>query len=66
MQLVLCVGDKELDRITLNQEIVNDQDYINSMQRLLIVKNELALLAFQKDPIFYIEAPSGMGNKKIK
>jgi hypothetical protein len=65
MELVLSIGDKVLDRIPLKAELTGDDEYMTAMQRLLLVKHELAIIAHQQDPIFYIEASSGMGKQKL-
>ena len=65
MQLVLAVGDKVLDRFQINPELIESQDYIEAMQRLMLIKNELAVLAHLQEPIFYIEVQSGKDHKNI-
>lgn len=63
MQLVLSIGDKVLDRMAIKPDLIGDTDYIAAMQRLLLVKNGLALLAHLQEPTFYFEAPSSMDKK---
>ena len=64
MQHVLSVGNKVLDRVELKPDLLNDEEYLQSVRRLLIVKNELSIIALQVDPIFYIEAESQLNNRK--
>lgn len=64
MQLVLSIGDRVLDRVELKADLASNDDYLYSMRRLLITKKELAIIALQQEPVFYIEAVSGFGRKK--
>ncbi len=58
MQLVLSVGNKVLDRVELRADLSNDDEYLHSVKRLLIIKNELFIIALQDEPTFYIEVAS--------
>lgn len=60
MQLVLSVGDKVIDAVPLQRELIGDTEYLAAKRRLLAAKNELTLLAYVQEPTFYIEAVSGV------
>ena len=64
MQLVLSIGDKVLDVVPLQPEKVKADGYLAALCRLLVVKHELTILAHLREPTFYIEVSSTMGNKK--
>lgn len=64
MQLVLSVGSKVLDRVAIKPELSKDEEYLQSVRRLLTIKNELSIIALQEDPTFYIEAESQINKRK--
>jgi hypothetical protein len=64
MQLVLSVGNKVLDRVEIRPDLSKNDDYLQSVRRLLITKNELFIIALQKDPTFYIEVESQLNTRK--
>lgn len=57
MWLILSIGSKVLDSIKLDPKRVKDEDYLHSLKRLLHAKNELAIIAWQREPSYYIEVP---------
>lgn len=58
MQLVLSVSGKVLDRVNMDPTLYKDEEYLQSLRRLLLTKNELSILALKEEPVLYIEVPS--------
>jgi len=64
MQLVLSVAGKILDSVAIDPKRLLDNDYLDSLRRLLLIKNELSIIALRDEPEFYVEAPSAFNDQK--
>jgi hypothetical protein len=64
MQLVLTIGNKVLDIIAIDPKLAKDDDFLCAMKRLLIAKHELAIIAHQQEPVFYLQAPSKINGQE--
>ncbi|RYY00896.1 MAG: hypothetical protein EOO53_20800 [Gammaproteobacteria bacterium] len=60
MQLILSVGDKVLDKVTINAGRTKEGDYLQAQKRLLLFKHQLSILALNGQPVFYLIAGSKM------
>ncbi|NTS43121.1 hypothetical protein HRG84_19705 [Flavisolibacter sp. BT320] len=60
MQLILSVGDKVLDKVTINARRTKEGDYLPAQKRLLLFKHQLSILALKGQPVFYLLASSKM------
>lgn len=54
------------DSVELKADLSSDEDYLHSMRRLMVTKNELTIIALQQDPTFYIEASSKINIGQMK
>ena len=64
MHLVLAVGDTPLEKLPIDPARYRDAKYLHAVKRLLLIKNRLAIKAFNSEPFCYLQLPSGVLKQK--
>jgi N-dimethylarginine dimethylaminohydrolase len=59
MRLFLSVGDRVIDSVAVEPMRVKEDGYLHTLRSLLYIKNELALIALQAQPNYFIQVRSG-------
>jgi hypothetical protein len=66
MRLVLSVGNRVLAMAPVDPQRSKDQDYLDAKRRLLKSIHRLSIAVLREDPVFYLQAPSKLNERKVR